>query len=126
MKPPTWVITMSILPWVSPAAAWAQSSGTLAIARSTFNASGRQASADGRVVLRSTIGQADATTTLSGGRFELRGGFWPGRARGTAPVLVHIMGGLGASADTFIPPLVPKQAYSNRSLRGAMPFGKST
>jgi hypothetical protein len=35
------------------------------------------------LTLTGTIGQADAAPILSGGSFELQGGFWPGIATGT-------------------------------------------
>ncbi len=51
---------------------------------STIDGGGGQDSAGGSFVLSATIGQPDAGPAMTGGSFELSGGFWGGAAPGCA------------------------------------------
>lgn len=52
---------------------------------STTDGGGVLSSAGGTAVLSGTVGQFDAGPRMTGGTFELAGGFWPGAARGPIP-----------------------------------------
>ncbi len=70
----TWMGIVMTAFGVLPSTAWAQS-GELTIVRSTFAPSAT--SRNGGLVLRGTIGQADATAEpLTNGGLTLNGGFW--------------------------------------------------
>ena len=61
---------------VTKASAFAQQSGP-SVSSFTVDAGGGTSSG-GSFVLSGTIGQPDASGALSGGTFDLHGGFWPG------------------------------------------------
>src|SRR5262245_15440590 len=56
----------------------------------TVDGGGRTFSTGGGFQLGGTIGQPDAGTPMSGGNFELRGGFWPGVLQGAPSCLGDI------------------------------------
>jgi len=60
--------------WASPAAA--QSGGPYEIVSYTIDGGGTTSSTGGAFTLGGTIGQPDAGQTMTGGSFELTGGFW--------------------------------------------------
>ena len=69
----------------------AQSGGSYTLTWSTLDGGGGMASASGAYALDGTIGQPDASNTLSGGNYGLTGGFWVEAARVFALYLPLIM-----------------------------------
>ncbi len=68
-----WIV-LSIL--VGGTKVWAQSGGQYDLSWNTINGGGGTSN-DGQYIVSGTIGQADAGV-MSGGDYELLGGFWPG------------------------------------------------
>lgn len=72
------IITLATAAWLTSAIAQDLTQGTLDLNWHTIDGGGGTSTA-GALQLAGTIGQPDATTTvLTGGDFELRGGFWAG------------------------------------------------
>lgn len=72
--------------------AWSQSGGSYVIRKSTIDAGGGSSSG-GTLVLRGTIGQADASVQASaGGAYAIHGGFWAELHQGSTATSVFADG----------------------------------
>ena len=84
----------------------------------TFDGGGAMFSTGGNFSLGGTIGQPDASNTLSGGNFGLVGGFWAVGAAGEAPCSGSIRGDSDCSGsvdfddiDCFVSSLIDEASW---------------